>query len=1225
MPTVINSIGTKTGAGTGSVSGTTLTISAVTSGSFDVGHKLTGTGFQANTYITEVLTGTGGVGTYRVSISQTVASTAVNAARDYSTVPLWRAALPANVGTSGNAYIGEIYNDGEILITASNTSVLVLPASLSTTASCFITLRAAKGHSFKDHATAKTNRFAYDATKGVAIRATATGSVPIKADCNYFTLEGIQVKTSDQFTSTGYVSGTGNIAKDCLFECSVSNATESGFAVSKGATAINCISILKHATGGRAFTASLIGHFINCTAVRPSNFAASGSAFAFSYNANTMRNCLSVGFTTPITLVNSATITGSNNATTASSSLITGDLLNLVYADQVVEGSTSSNLEDYRLKAGSACINAGIRISGSNDYDVLGTYRQNIDIGAHEIEEAATTLFLFGPTFGNSGVESADFTVMKDGFYNSNLVVTPSDGSGGTFVPSTLTLTSSQSTGKFKYIPSSAGNKSVTLSNDSGGSITNPAAKAYRADVPATALTMSTPAYIRAGSLSGLFVVTANGGLPGTINVTPSDGAGGGTFTPASFTLDANNLSASFRYTPATEGSKTVSVANSGGLTAPSNFTSVARAQKIAVPTVTSGNTRVVTVGTGKDYASLAAFRTYLTTVDLVTANEILIAEVYNDEAIGSLHLHTGAGLSSKTNYCIIRPVPGFDENTLNPNGPVGYGDEGVELTVANGGHLKIGAGVILEEFRVKTEGTGFLGQGGPNATFASMVCTVRRCRIMCLGTAGGWGSGEFSKPIEFESNILFRVNGGWGNTLASSSYIVGNTFVGLNGHTGKMLGVAGNHTITIKDNVFYNIGPLVTDIFATTSTVNNYTNVAQTTAHGAIIVDTVNPFFVDAAAGDYRPSTALLGKGSTATVSTMDMRDGNRGTSPDAGAVQFTHAVPLPGATITNQPPPQGQSLTITLSTTGNPTSGVCELVPDVTTPAGAVSRAGLVTFSGNTATLFWDYFEPGNYTVTASVANAGGSAPVTGFTPVSVVGISGEPVAPDPAPVTATYTTTEEVETISSEGAVADQAPIFAALFTTEGGDTGALSVGVTVGVNVSTTDEDDTTTASVGASSTAVFAATEGLDVVLASISIVSPVIADTLLLEPADTLLSSVINLDNNTYIQSARRLVPAAASKFYKSFVNEFEHDVTAQLDYGIDWNKGGIEADETIIKSVWDYPAGVTVGQSYYEDGITSVFITAVPSDTLVKLRNTITTSENRVDSRTIILSCIQR
>lgn len=62
--------------GTGSISGTTLTISAVTSGQLGIGSELSGTGIAAGTVITALGTGLGGTGTYIVA-SQTVSSTTI--------------------------------------------------------------------------------------------------------------------------------------------------------------------------------------------------------------------------------------------------------------------------------------------------------------------------------------------------------------------------------------------------------------------------------------------------------------------------------------------------------------------------------------------------------------------------------------------------------------------------------------------------------------------------------------------------------------------------------------------------------------------------------------------------------------------------------------------------------------------------------------------------------------------------------------------------------------------------------------------------------------------------------------------------------------------------------------------------------------------------------------------------------------------------------------------
>ena len=65
---------TTVGVVTGSIAGTVFTVSAVTSGTIAVGQTLTGAGILPGTIVTALGTGTGGIGTYTVSLSQTVAS-----------------------------------------------------------------------------------------------------------------------------------------------------------------------------------------------------------------------------------------------------------------------------------------------------------------------------------------------------------------------------------------------------------------------------------------------------------------------------------------------------------------------------------------------------------------------------------------------------------------------------------------------------------------------------------------------------------------------------------------------------------------------------------------------------------------------------------------------------------------------------------------------------------------------------------------------------------------------------------------------------------------------------------------------------------------------------------------------------------------------------------------------------------------------------------------------
>ncbi|MGN8062814.1 hypothetical protein ACTJK4_14240 [Ralstonia sp. 22111] len=86
---------------TGSISGTTLTVTSVTSGTLAVGQYVQGA--AGGTWITALGTGTGGTGTYTVGLSQTLASTTLTAAN-------W--ALLATNATSAAA--PEVYSGGSM-------------------------------------------------------------------------------------------------------------------------------------------------------------------------------------------------------------------------------------------------------------------------------------------------------------------------------------------------------------------------------------------------------------------------------------------------------------------------------------------------------------------------------------------------------------------------------------------------------------------------------------------------------------------------------------------------------------------------------------------------------------------------------------------------------------------------------------------------------------------------------------------------------------------------------------------------------------------------------------------------------------------------------------------------------------------------------------------------------------------------------------------------------
>jgi hypothetical protein len=94
---------------TGSISGTTLTVTVMQSGTIAVGQAIFGQGVAQNTVITALGTGTGGVGTYTVSDSQSVTSTAINSVASPAIVTgaISGTTLTVSAVTSGTLKIGQ--------------------------------------------------------------------------------------------------------------------------------------------------------------------------------------------------------------------------------------------------------------------------------------------------------------------------------------------------------------------------------------------------------------------------------------------------------------------------------------------------------------------------------------------------------------------------------------------------------------------------------------------------------------------------------------------------------------------------------------------------------------------------------------------------------------------------------------------------------------------------------------------------------------------------------------------------------------------------------------------------------------------------------------------------------------------------------------------------------------------------------------------------------------
>ena len=78
-----------------------------------------------------------------------------------------------------------------------------------------------------------------------------------------------------------------------------------------------------------------------------------------------------------------------------------------------------------------------------------------------------TTYTLYGPISGAVGQASGNFTVtLGSGTLSGTVVITPADGgAGGTFRPTSVSLTNSDRSGTFTYTPAAAGSDTISTTN----------------------------------------------------------------------------------------------------------------------------------------------------------------------------------------------------------------------------------------------------------------------------------------------------------------------------------------------------------------------------------------------------------------------------------------------------------------------------------------------------------------------------------------------------------------------------------------------------------------------------------------------------------------------------------------------------------------------------------------------------------------------------------------
>ena len=311
--------------------------------------------------------------------------------RDYTTLALFEAAIPANLVTADEQWIGELYNDTEFA-----PSGLTTFTSHTTDATRDIIVRPATGEGFADHVDATTNPLGYDQTKGVGFKTTFNYDelIQITNSCDFMTVQGLQADCKEGFI---LVSGSDNIVKDNIARAEGNYYDDGVITVNAGSAVNNMVYVdAVSGTGISLGVSAGTTRTVNNTIVYPTGQTTStGNGIKTYYGSgHTVTNNLILGFANAVLLNGgSGVAAGSDKNITDDSTLATGvtGTTSVVFADQIE--NTAISTFDGRIKTGSDAIEAGDReASDTDDLDIIGQARSTTvpDVGCWELAPGVT-------------------------------------------------------------------------------------------------------------------------------------------------------------------------------------------------------------------------------------------------------------------------------------------------------------------------------------------------------------------------------------------------------------------------------------------------------------------------------------------------------------------------------------------------------------------------------------------------------------------------------------------------------------------------------------------------------------------------------------------------------------------------------------------------------------------------------------------------------------------
>jgi hypothetical protein len=326
----------------------------------------------------------------------TVVKTIGSSSRNFTTIALWLASLPANLVTDGNIQEGDMFNDSQFTTTAVTTF-----SGHTTDSTHYIFLTTGAGQSFQDNANVRTNALTYNQTNGVGLSSSTDYNTILSVQDSYTQISKIQIKGSGGHSNAicpSFAAPINLIFRDLIIDMSsvansgislaalansASNASTTGFI-------INCAVFLR-TTGANAISAQGSVSVIGCTVVRSTAVAASGIGYTSQYGSNILQSCASFGFTTAADAVAWSAGSSKNNGTDQASGLPgSSNQVSITYSATSPFTQAGTSGTDLRTATGTNLSSNGFKDSTNAPNDISGTARASSPtIGAWELSASA--------------------------------------------------------------------------------------------------------------------------------------------------------------------------------------------------------------------------------------------------------------------------------------------------------------------------------------------------------------------------------------------------------------------------------------------------------------------------------------------------------------------------------------------------------------------------------------------------------------------------------------------------------------------------------------------------------------------------------------------------------------------------------------------------------------------------------------------------------------------